>query len=156
MQKYLYITFLIFLFTSCSLFEEIDLVGVDNFKMGKLESKQINFSLDVKVNNPNFYGINIKPSTVDVFVNDEIIAKAYLDEKIKLTRKKEDTYHVPLHAELVDGAMFKIMKLAFKSKVVLKISGKVKGSVLGIPKKVEINESKEIDGSKLNFFNKND
>jgi cytoskeletal protein CcmA (bactofilin family) len=41
----------------------------------------------------------------------------------------------------------KFFKYALKDKVQIRIKGKIKGSVLGITQKTEIDESKEINGS---------
>jgi LEA14-like dessication related protein len=109
--------------------------------------------LGVKIENPNFVSIKVKPSVVDVFVNDELIGKAYLEENLKLIRKKEDTYFAKVRIDLEDGALFKFVKYAMKLKVQLRVKGVVKGSVFGIPKKVDIDQVKEIDGSTFKIGN---
>ena len=45
------------------------------------------------------------------------------------------------------------MKYAFKLKVQLRVKGVIKGSVFGIPKKVDIDQVKEIDGSTFKIDN---
>jgi LEA14-like dessication related protein len=126
---------------------------MDGVKVERMENKKLALKLGVKIENPNFFSIKVKPSVVDVFVNEELIGKAYLDESIKLIRKKEDTYFANVRIDLEDGALFKFVKYAMKLKVQLRVKGIVKGSALGIPKKVEINQLKEIDGSTFKIDN---
>jgi LEA14-like dessication related protein len=159
-MKHLFYCILILLcFSSCIELQDVEFKGMDGIKIEKMENKKIALSLGVKIENPNFFSIKIKPSVVDVFVNDELIGKAYLDEKIKLIHKTENTYFTKIHVDLEEGSIFKFMKYAMKLKVQLRVKGKIKGSVYGISKKVEIDEMKEVDGSNFKMdklFNFND
>ena len=121
--------------------------------MERMENKKLVLKLGVKIENSNFVSIKVKPSVVDVYVNDELIGKAYLEENLKLIRKKEDTYFAKVRIDLEDGALFKFVKYAMKLKVQLRVKGVVKGSVFGIPKKVDIDQVKEIDGSTFKIGN---
>lgn len=158
MRKIIYSLFILLSFSSCIEIQDVEFKGMDSVKMERMENKKLVLKLGVKIENPNFVSIKVKPSVVDVFVNDELIGKAYLEESLKLIRKKEDTYFANVRIDLEDGALFKFIKYAFKLKVQLRVKGVIKGSVFGIPKKVEINQVKEIDGSIFkmdNLFNLN-
>lgn len=148
-QKLFYILVITFLVSSCFEYDDVDFKGIENFKMGKFEGQNISFSMDVKLENPNNFSIKIKPSVVDVFIDDNLIGKTYLDQKIKIIKRKENSYFVPLHVTLEDGILMKLMKFSLKDKVKLRLVGKVKGSVYGISKKVKIDESKEIDPKQI-------
>ncbi len=148
-QKLVYLLATIFLVSSCFEYDDVDFKGIENFKMGKFEGQKISFSMRVKLENPNKFSIKIKPSVVDVFIDDNLIGKTYLDQKIKIIKRKENSYFVPLHVELEDGILMKLMKYSMKDKVKLRLVGKVKGSVYGISKKVSIDETKEIDPKQL-------
>jgi LEA14-like dessication related protein len=120
---------------------------LDGVKVGKFEDKKLTLNVGVKIDNPNSYAITIKPSTVDVLVDDQLLGKAFLTQKIKLLKKTESTYSFPIQIDLEEGATFKLFKYALRKNVSVRIKGKVKGSVLGISKKMEVDEVKEIDGS---------
>ena len=154
MKKTFLFVFILFILSSCFEFEELEFNGVENPKIEKIDGKNISLNLGVKIFNPNGFSIKVKPSQVDLMVDDQLLAKAYFDDKIKLVRKKEDTYQLALRLELEDGAMFKMLKYALKDKVKVRIVGFVKGSVLGISKKVKIDQIQEIDGKnfKMNSF----
>jgi LEA14-like dessication related protein len=148
-QKLVYFLAVIFLVSSCFDYDDIDFKGVDNFKVEKFEGKKISFSMDVILENPNSFSVKIKPSVVDVYLDDNLIGKTYLDQKVKIIKRKENSYFVPLHVELEDGILMKLMKYSLKDKVKLRLVGKVKGSVYGISKKVKIDETKEIDPKQI-------
>lgn len=149
MYKIFLVFITIFLLSSCLEFEDLEFNGMNDPKFEKIENKIISLTLGIKVHNPNRFSIKIKPSQLDVFVEEELMGKAFLDEKVKLIKKKEDLYEIPLRIELEDGVLLKLVRLSLKSKIKIRISGKVKCSIYGVSKKIEINETKEIDGKKL-------
>ena len=148
-KKRIYFLAIIFLVSSCFDYDDIDFKGIDNFKMEKFEGQKISFSMDVVLENPNSFSVKIKPSVVDVYLDDNLIGKTYLDQKVKIIKRKENSYFVPLHVELEDGLLIKLMKLSLKDKVKLRLVGNIKGSIYGISKKVKIDESKEIDPKQI-------
>ena len=69
-------------------------------------------------------------------------------------KKAEGVYKTSLRLKLADGVFFELMKLMGKKEIPLRIKGKVKGSVYGISKKMDIDRVQTISGDQLNFFNK--
>lgn len=151
MSKITFIFSLIFLLTSCFEVEELDFNGIDGVKIEKIEKKSLDINLGVKVMNPNGFTLKVKSSEVDVYAEDILIGKASIDHKIKIIRKKENTYTIPIHVDLEDGVLLKFIKFALKDKVKVRIKGFVKGSVLGISKKILVDETKEIEGKNFKF-----
>ena len=155
-KKLFFLLTILFLVSSCFEYDDISLLGIEGFKMGKIDGKRIAFSLDVKIDNPNKYALVVKPSTLDVYIEDNLIGHTTLDQKIKFIKKTEKVYTVPLHVDLEDGALLKILKYGLKDKLSLHIVGKVKGSVYGFSKRVKVDETKQISGKDLKIFSKND
>lgn len=151
MYKILFIFPLIFLLSSCFEVEELDFNGIDGVKLEKLEKKSLDLTLGVKVSNPNGFTIKVKSCDLEVYAEDVLIGRAKIDKKIKLLKKKEDTYNVPVHIDLEDGVLLKFIKFALKDKVKVRLKGFVKGSVLGISKKMDVDETKEIEGKNFKF-----
>ena len=142
--KLLLLLSVVFLFSGCFEYEDIEFKGINNFKMGTIKDGAVNFDLDVTLFNPNGYAISVKPSEVEVYVEDDYIGLAKLLQKVKMKRKTIALYAIPLKLTLENGAMFKLMRYASKKEVTLNIKGKVKGAVLGVSKKIEVNEKKTI------------
>jgi LEA14-like dessication related protein len=141
----------VFLLSSCEIIEP-ELSGYSNFKIKKMEGKEFDITFDVRVENENGFGMKVKKGSVDVEANNMVLATLTLSDKIKVKRKSDKTYTVPVHIKIADGAMFRILALLTSSKVDLEFDGKVKGSVLGISKTVPINEKRTIDSSLLKFL----
>ncbi len=130
-------------------FEEPDISDVKNFKLIDMDLNSMNVQFDVDVNNPNAFNFKIKGGDVDIKINEEEVGTVKLSEKIKIRKKKENTYTVPLRIELKNGALFKLIKISQSDKIIVKADGTVKGSVMGISKKVPISESRTISPDQL-------
>jgi LEA14-like dessication related protein len=137
------------MFTGCMEFEEPEFGGIANFKMDSFSGGELKCSFDATIGNPNKFGIKLKPTVLDVYADDQMIGKLHLDNRIKFKRKSDKVYNVPLRVKLENGMMMKLMGFMGKSNVKLRFVGKVKASVYGITKKVDIDQSKDINPSEL-------
>ena len=145
------LTLLLFL-SSCSLFQDIQIKNVTDFTP-IFEDKQLLIKANISVLNNNLYAIKLKHSDLTISIEDKALGKVTLAEKVLFKRKSDNTYPVKFHVKLADGAMFTLLRNAFKQEVTLTINGTLKGSALGIPKTITINETKTIDGNLLKSLN---
>lgn len=136
---------------SCAVYQEPELDKVGNFQFEKLKGKSINFSLETTVDNPNWYAIKIKPSTVDVYIENLLIGQLTLQSKVRYARKSTSTVTAPLTAKLADGALINLVRLAGKTEVEVMLKGKVKAGVWFISKKIPVENRQTIDGKLLRF-----
>ncbi len=150
-QILLFLSILVII-SSCSLkLEDVDFNGVDSFKIEKIENKLLNLRLGVSIDNPSSFSIKVKSFETDLFLDDRLVGHAKLNEKVKVDRKKEDVYSVPIQLQLEDGAYLVLLKTALKDKVNLHLVGFVKGSIMGISKRIKIDETQSIDGKNFKF-----
>jgi LEA14-like dessication related protein len=139
-----------FLLSGC--FTNPEFKGFDNFKLNKFQQNVIDFSIDVKLFNPNGYGIKVRPSNFDVFINGDFVGKAKLQKAFKMKRKSESNCLVPVSLKLEKGMIMRLLALAnLKSGVDIRLKGFVKASVMGIPKKEKIDQSKHVNLRNLNL-----
>lgn len=131
------------LFSSC--IEEPEFKGFSNFKLDTYDNNVLLFNVDLLVNNPNKFGIKVKKSFLDVYLGESYIGKGKLTKAIKVKRKRESNLTIPVELKLEKGAMFKLMRLATAKKATLRVEGVVRGSAMGIPKRVKVNKTKEIN-----------
>lgn len=136
--------------SSCD-FEEPVVSGYSNFKFGKLEGKTLNVSFDATVDNDNGYGFKIKKGELTLSINNLEIGDIDLNKKIKVKRKSEHVYTVPLKISLSDGALFRIAKLVSADKFELKLDGKVRGSVMGFGKTFDVHETRNLSSGDIKF-----
>ena len=152
MKGFVFLLLTLILLGSCTFYEP-EFRGGESLNIEKIDGKDIHLRAGGKVYNQNGYAIKVKPSTLDVYVNDEYIGKVHLDEKVKMKAKQETLLEAPLTATLADGAMFRLMRLANSSNVTVRMSGKVKAQVWFISKKVDVNESRSLNGLDLKLPN---
>jgi LEA14-like dessication related protein len=151
MKQFIYLLiFGFFTLGSCSI-EDPEIAGFENVKILKADGDIIEASIDVTIENPNFFGMKVKKSSFHIRANDLEIGDVELSEKFKVKRKSTKVYTLPLRISLSKGALFKIMKLTGAKEITLNLEGNVKGSVYGISKTVAIKETKIIDGKLLKF-----
>ena len=74
------------LLNSCGFFTflEPQIRQGEEIHITKINGKQIDFSFEATVYNPNGYGLKVKPSLLDVYVEGEYIGKVRLNEKVKV------------------------------------------------------------------------
>lgn len=151
MKKFLFILIAFVLLTGCATFQEPEFRGSEGVKMEKMDGQEISLSAGIKVYNPNWYALKIKPSTVEVYLEDQLMGTVKLNKKVKMKAKQESSLSLSLLATLEDGAMFTALRYAKKDQVKVRIKGKVKGGVFFLSKKVEVDETKTISGKDLNL-----
>ena len=145
------LTLLLFL-SSCSLFQDIQIKNVTDFAPA-FQDKHLLIKANISVQNDNLYAIKLKHSDLTISIEDKILGNIALADKVIFNRKSDASYPVKLKLILADGALFTILRNAFKKEVPLTIKGSIKGSALGIPKTITINETKTIDGNLLKALN---
>lgn len=116
MKKYHFVLLLlsVILFSSCV--EEPEFKGFSNFKLGSYNNNILTFNVDLKVDNPNKFGIKVKKSYLDVYIGDSYIGKGKLTKAVKVKRKRESNLTIPVELALEKGAMFQLMRIASSKK----------------------------------------
>ncbi|OFZ08432.1 MAG: hypothetical protein A3D92_22000 [Bacteroidetes bacterium RIFCSPHIGHO2_02_FULL_44_7] len=150
MYKFLSLVAALLVLSSCTFYEP-EFRGGESISDVKLEGKELHLRAGAKVYNPNGYAIKVKPSTLDIFVNEEFMGQVHLDKKFKMKAKQETMIDAPLTATLADGAMFRAMRLAGEENVTVRMQGKVKAGVWFVSKKVDVNESRSLNAMNLNL-----
>lgn len=152
-MKNLKIVFLavIVLFSVSSCFEEPEFKGASNFKLDEFNQDHILFNVDISVYNPNGYALKVRKSIFDVYINDVHIGEAKLLDKYKMKSKRTTLGNVPVEVKLGQGVIFKLMQFMRDESVQLRLKGDLKASVLGIPNKQEIDQSKTVNLKDLNI-----
>lgn len=142
---------LIVLFSVSSCFEEPEFRGASNFKLDEFNQDHLQFNVDVSVFNPNGYALKVRKSTFDVYINDVYIGEAKLLDKYKMKSNRTTLGNVPVEVKLGNGVIFQLMKFMKDESVELRLKGKLKASVLGIPNKQDIDQTKTVNLKDLNI-----
>ncbi len=99
MKKVGIILILLFCFipkTKASFFyKDLEFLSMENFSIEKKNDK-IYFGFDYVINNPNWYSIVIKPSSLFLKISEVDCGWVRISEKIKLKRKQKGSYPMVL------------------------------------------------------------
>lgn len=148
MNKVLCILMLLVL-TSCGEFKELEFNGSESFKYQGIKGRNVSFIAGAKISNQNGFAIKVKPSVLDVYIEDEQIGKLSLDKKVRIKRKSNAYVEGPFTLELEQGALFKSAKYLGSNEVQVRLKGDVKTGVWFISKKLSVDESKKLSGDML-------
>lgn len=148
MKNAIFIGLISFLVGSCTFYEPEFRSG-EGLKFDQVNGRNIKFTAGAKVYNANFCAVKVKPSTLDVFIEGEHLGKIHLDEKIKMKGKRETLIEAPFTATLNEGAMFQLLRFANKDQIQVRLAGKVKAGIWIIGKRIEVNETRTINGARL-------
>lgn len=128
------------------------MLGVEGYSFTKSESNILT-DIDFKINNPNFYSIKLKKSDFQVFLGEDEIGVAQMTEDLTIEKKAEKVYTLKLQLEenALKSKLLPLMKKAlFQKTIKFQIKGQAHAKVWGVlGKKIDINESKEINISEL-------
>lgn len=150
-KRFFYILCLVFacfIFASCE-FNNPQFKGVSHLKIDHINTKEMVFKLDVTIHNPNNYRVNIRPSTLDLYLDDLYIGKASLIEKYKMKKYSTTTAPMTVKVILNRGVYSKLLRLALGNKLTLRLVGPLKVGVAGLGFRKKINEEKQLNLKKL-------
>ncbi len=137
-------------FMSCAPFKEPIFKSFDGQEGFSMNEGKIIFTLKGTIENPNWYALKVKPSMLEVTIDGKKFANLYLDEKMKIKGKQTVSLSAPMHAELEEGAMMRMMGMALKDSIRLNLAGDVKGGVFFIYKKFPVNITRSVSPKGLN------
>jgi LEA14-like dessication related protein len=141
----------LFLFSGCIEKDDFQFKGIEDKEIIKMNGKEIQLNLKVRIANNSGFPIRIRPSDLQVFLENDYISDVKLLKAVRIKSHKERVYSFPLKFNLGNGAIFKIAKSAFKKQLQVGLKGKLKLMSFGFPKKFELDETITLDGAKLNL-----
>lgn len=117
--------------------KDLEFLSMENFSVEKKEDK-IYLGFDYVINNPNWYGIIMKPSSIFLTVADVDCGWVRIEEKTKLKRKQKGAYPFLLvgdASKFVKSGFASIWALLSGKGIDFNLKGNIKGGVAGITKK---------------------
>lgn len=150
MKKIAFLFSLLLVFSSCEAYKDVKLAKFEDVRVKNIDGKEIDFEVDISLNNPNFYGIKVKDIKGELFVQNKLLGNVVLNNKVKIIRKSTNRYTIPLHIHLEEGVLIRFVQFALQKHVDLEFKGYAKGAVYGLPKTEKFAFNKSIEGR---FFN---
>jgi len=149
MKKSWLLIFFLALFSSCELYEDVEVIDIGKIKLEKMEGNNAQINVAIQLNNTNWFGIKVKPSSLEVYIEDEFVGEAFLIEKEKIKPKKTAEYKAQVELRGTEGVLKKVIKYSLKKELKIRLKGIVKGSVMGITKKVAVDKTQTYDAVKF-------
>jgi LEA14-like dessication related protein len=137
-------------FVSCE-FKDVDFRGLESYKVEKFENNELFLNVSFKLLNENGFKLKVKPSKLDLLVEDIEMGELILDKKIIFKKKSEGLYTTVLRIKLANGAMLSAMKFMSKKELRIRVKGKVKASAFCLSKKLPVDETKMVSSKDFNF-----
>ena len=121
----LILSFSIFLIISCQAPKELVYRDFKNLKVGKLGFGSSTLNLDLIYYNPNNFGLQLRNTDLDIFVDGNYLGHSSQDLQINIPRLAEFT--LPLQIEVdMKNALKNALPTLLGKEVVVKVTGKVK------------------------------
>src|SRR5688572_11025625 len=92
-HSYFFISFLILAFTSCSAPKALVYTDYKNFEIESFGFTNSQVKLDLEYFNPNSFGLQLKRTELDIFINNNFLGHSYSDTLINIPRR--DTFLLP-------------------------------------------------------------
>ena len=131
--------FLVLTVISCRQPKDLVYKDVQHIKLNGFGINHSTISVDVRMYNPNKYGIQLKDADVDVFVNQTYIGKMFVVNGV-YEIPRADTFLLPLNVDVdLKTVLPNALSFLLEKAVVIKLTGKIKAGKHGVYVSVPIN-----------------
>jgi len=147
-KKLALITACTFVIMSCSTPRPLEYKTYHNFAIKSLGFNNATVSLDLEYYNPNNFGMQLKRTDLDIFINGTLLGHSTSDSLIRIP--KNGNFILPVKFELDMRNAFKnAFSALFNKEVMVKLTGKIKAGKGNLFLNFPVNyESKQ----KFSFF----
>ncbi len=122
---YFFLVFLTLLQLSCSTPKALEYREFKNFSVEKLGFSSSTVKMDIVYYNPNNYGLQLKKTDLDIFIND--VYMGHTSQEFQVTIPKSQEFSVPLKIDVDMKNLFKNgLTTMLKNEVAVKVSGSIK------------------------------
>ncbi len=124
-MKKLLVSCMGFMFVSCTSPKALEYKTYHNFSIQKLGFNKSTISLDLEYYNPNSFGLQLKNTDLDIFINGERFGHSSSDTLINIPRR--NTFVLPIKFDVDMQNIFKnAMNTLLGKEVAVKLTGKLK------------------------------
>ena len=147
MAKLIYV-FIIVVFSSCLTRKNIDFKSIENVTYVS-ENNSPTIKFDLKIHNPNNWGLRIKDVSTNVSLENKLIGSTLLPKSIRIARNSDILIPMQLNLSLADLLTFLPQGLSLftgnKTTVNTSVDGSITLKKFIFRKRIAINIKQEID-----------
>lgn len=116
---------LLIVFMSCTTPKALEYKSYSNFSVENLGFDKSTIKLDLEYYNQNNFGMQLRNTDLDIFINGTLFGHSSTDTLIPIPRK--DTFNIPIKFVVNMQSVYKnALNTLLGKQVLLKVSGKVK------------------------------
>jgi LEA14-like dessication related protein len=120
----IFYTIVVVTILSCSSPKALEYQTYHNFNVDRLGFNNSSVSLDLEYYNPNNFGMQLKSTDLDIFINGNLLGHSYTDSLIRIP--KRDTFRIPVKFNVdMENAFKNAWYTLIGKEVLIKLSGKV-------------------------------
>jgi LEA14-like dessication related protein len=124
-NNFLVYVFLITAFLSCSSPKALEYKTYHNFEIEKLGFNNSTIRMDLEYYNPNNFGMQLKNTDLDIFINGNLLGHSSLDTLIRIPRR--DTFSIPVKFDVnMQNAFKNALYTLMGKEVLVRLAGKVR------------------------------
>ena len=128
-MKYIYKFFLLIILPptllSCSAPKSLEYKDFRNFSIEKLGFTSSRIKMDLIYNNPNNFGLQLRRTDLDIFINNNFLGHTSLDTLINIPRRNDFSLPIKFDADM-KNILKNIWTTILGNEVTLKVSGNLK------------------------------
>lgn len=124
-RSFLLVLLAICLISSCAHPKDLVYQDIQHFKVDQLALSKSTLSLDIKMFNPNTYGMKLKNADLDVFINNRYLGKMMMDTLFSIPRLESFLLPVSIQVDM-KNILPNALQLLLDNEVTVKLQGHVK------------------------------
>jgi LEA14-like dessication related protein len=110
---------------SCSSPKELVYKDYHNFKIQTIGFTKSIINLDLEYHNPNNFGLQLRRTDLEVYINNNLLGRSYMDTLIRIPARA--SFMIPLKVDVDMKNIFKnALTTMFRDSVLVKVTGKLK------------------------------
>ena len=124
--------------TSCREPKELEYRDFKNISSEKLGLSSSIFSIDLIYYNPNNFGVDLKRTDLDIYIDDNYLGHTSQDFQIHIPKRAEFTLPLKINVDM-KNAYKNALPALFGTEILLKVTGTVKVGKANIYKSFNVN-----------------
>ena len=150
LKKYPFLIVILTCFTlySCIEYKDVEVIDVSDIRVKSLTTSVVEIEFKMQVNNPNNYKISVVDSDLELFIKNEKIGSAKIQDKIVFPKKSNKKHTVVVETGLSDmlsGAIPVLMGLMFDSNIELQVKGEIRARAKQLSKSFPVDFKERVE-----------
>ncbi len=135
-MRFLFILLLSVGLTSCGIYKDVQVENVRQLEFEELEETGVKGSIEVTIDNPNWYALEITAADIDLGLQGRKVARVHLSESVTVPKKSKNEYLLKISGSeaKLDAAIASAFSILFSDEIIISGEGYIEGKALKIKK----------------------